>query len=60
MSKQRIRMTMVYEFDYYGEVNDDSMIQLVNEFTKDPTEFLCPTEIQLDETLIIDVEAIDG
>jgi len=55
---KRLRMTVVYEFDYYGEVDDIVAIQLVNDFTKDPTSFLHPDEPQWDETLIIDIEDI--
>jgi hypothetical protein len=58
---RRLRLTVLYEFDYHGEVDETTMTRLINNFAADPTGFLHPRELEIDETLIVDLEDVtDG
>lgn len=58
---RRLRLTVLYEFDYHGEVDETTMARLINNFATDPTGFLHPSELEIDETLVVDVEDVtDG
>lgn len=51
----RLRLTMVFEFDYHGELSEDSVNRLAENFLADPTAFVHPHELECDETLIVDI-----
>jgi hypothetical protein len=57
-----MRLTVVYEFDYLvDQVTEEMATRLVHNFSVDPTGFLHPTELEVDEELIVQVEDItDG
>lgn len=55
---KRLRLTMVFEFDYLGEVSEEKMDRLATNFLKDPTGFVHPEELEWDEILIVDIENI--
>lgn len=55
MSNQ-LRLTMVFEFNYYGEVNQESMDRLIERFMADPTNFLSLDALECDERLLVDIE----
>lgn len=54
----RLRLTVIHEFDYHGELTEEAVNRLTQNFLKDPTEFLHPHELEWDEVLIVDVEDI--
>lgn len=58
MSENRLRFTVVYEFDYHAEVTQEGIDDLIRDFMKDPSEFINPLALEWDERLYIDVEDI--
>lgn len=56
----RLRMTVVYEFDYTGDLDSAAIDRLHHNFMGDPTSFLHPHELEWDELLIVDFEDIGG
>lgn len=54
----RLRLTVAYEFDYAGDVTQESIDRLVENFLKDPTQFLGLDRMAWDETIFVDVEDI--
>lgn len=58
---KRVRMTIVHEFDYHGDLTMEAADRLCANFMSDPTAFLHPHELEWDEVLLIDLEDItDG
>lgn len=56
---KRLRMTVLYEFDWTGETLTDATVDtMVGLFLKDPTEFLGIDRMAFDETIYVDVEDI--
>lgn len=55
---KRLRMTMVFEFDYHGNLSEGAVDRLTTNFLKDPTGFIHPEELEWDEVLIVDIENI--
>lgn len=53
----RVRMTMVFEFDYLGEMDMDAADRLAHNFYTDPTAFVADPEWS--DILIVDVQAVD-
>lgn len=54
---RRIRMTLVYEFDYLvHKMGAEQADRLVENFTSDPTAFIHPLEC--DEQLMVAIEDI--
>ena len=51
-------MTVVYEFDYMGDIKQDAIDRLHTNFLADPTSFLHPHELEWDEILVVDFEDI--
>jgi hypothetical protein len=56
----RVRMTMVYEFDYHGELSEDAVDRLHDNFMKDPTGFLHPHELEWDEIIVVDFTEVES
>lgn len=54
----RVRMTVVYEFDYHGELTDQAVDRLGENFINDPTGFYGIEEAAWDETLVVEFEDI--
>lgn len=54
----RLRMTVVFEFDYHGDVSEVTVDRLTENFLKDPEGFIHPYELEFDEVLIVDIEDI--
>lgn len=54
----RLRLTVAYEFDYTGDVTQEAMDRLVENFLKDPTNFLGLGRMAWDEKIFVDVEDI--
>lgn len=54
----RVRMTVVYEFDYQGEVTDEVVDRLSHNFIADPTGFYGIGEMAWDEKLVVEFEDI--
>lgn len=50
-------MTMIYEFDYVGNVDMDVADRLAQNFWQDPTGFVHPME--WDETLLVDIQEVE-
>lgn len=56
---RRIRMTMVYEFDWQAEeMREKDVDTLVRNFLADPYAFLNLENPQWDETIVVDVEDV--
>lgn len=56
----RLRMTVVYEFDYTGNIVPAAIDRMHANFLADPTSFLHPHELEWDEVLVVDFEDITG
>jgi hypothetical protein len=57
----RVRMTMVYEFDYLApKLGSQQVHNLAENFLDHPTEFLHPKELEVDEVLMFSFEDITG
>lgn len=54
----RLRFTIVYEFDYLDVVDEKAIQELIDSFLHNPTDFINPTGLEEDEKLYIDVEDI--
>lgn len=55
---KRLRLTMVFEFDYHGNLSEAAVDRLTENFLKDPTNFIHPDELEWDEVLLVDLEDI--
>jgi hypothetical protein len=55
---KRLRLTVAYEFDYTGNINQAAIDRLVENFLKDPTNFLGLDRMAWDETIYVDIEDI--
>lgn len=51
---KRLRMTVLHEFDYHGELTTEAVDRLSQNFLRDPTAFLHPDELEWDEVLIVE------
>jgi hypothetical protein len=59
MSRRRVRMTVVFEFDYLvHKLGAEQIDRLATNFLDHPTEFLHPSELEIDETLLVHFEDI--
>jgi len=59
MKPLRLRLTMVYEFDWLAEeLRDRDADALVQNFLKDPHAFLNLESPEWDEVIIVDVEDV--
>lgn len=56
MSNQ-LRLTMVFDFNYYGEVTEESMDRLVERFLADPSNFLSLDALEIDEKILVNIES---
>lgn len=56
----RIRMTVVHEFDYHGDLDQNAIDRLRINFLVNPTGFLHPETLECDEVLMVGFEAISG
>ena len=55
----RLRMTMVYEFDWVSEaLLGTDVDRLIENFLKDPAAFLNLENPEWDETIVIDMEDV--
>lgn len=54
----RLRLTMVFEFDYHGNLVEATVDRLAENFLKDPTNFIHPDELEWDEVLVVDIQNI--
>lgn len=59
MKSRRVRLTMVYEFDWASEaLLGTDADRLVENFLKDPYAFLNLESPEWDETIVVDVEDV--
>lgn len=56
MDSRRVRMTLVYEFDYIGELDADTVTILVDNFYRDPTAFIA--DPAWDESILVAIDDI--
>lgn len=54
-NSSQLRLTMVFDFNYYGEVTQESMDRLVERFMTDPSEFTNPETLEWDEKIYVDI-----
>lgn len=54
-NSSQLRLTMVFDFNYYGEVTQESMDRLVERFMADPSEFTNPETMEWDEKIYVDI-----
>lgn len=54
----RVRMTVVYEFDYHGDLTEEAVNRLSQNFLMDPTGFYGIEEAAWDETLVVEFEEV--
>lgn len=56
---RRLRMTVVFEFDYLApKLGFEQVDRLAENFLDHPTEFLHPKELEVDEVLVVNFEDI--
>jgi hypothetical protein len=56
---RRMRLTVIYEFDYLvHKLGSEQGDRLIENFLKDPTGFLHPTELEVNEELVVAIEDI--
>lgn len=56
-NSNQLRLTMVFDFNYYGEVTEESMDRLVERFLADPTNFLSLDALEIDEKILVNIES---